>query len=305
MPVGRATGKIAPYQVQSPPIAALQPLQPDSINSELYKELGSNARYAYQKVSEQSFSGKRSAESVRSRYERLRKIFSYILAFKSMTGNSTGDPDVEELGEQIKNARVAGKDVGNLSGIMLKRWYTEGWYELLNNHLGEHPGLVWAHNFHSGTISDTIEITSDEDHNNDSDGSESLEVDMKLLKKHTAKATVVSAKQKGKSAVSKGVPVPHHKRQASHTSMGGELTEYLTSNAKYMWYMMKSDQQRMKIQQRHEDRQDEKEEAGVKLALQEAKVKNAREVLKNEKMPDNMKAIAQQVLMDYFANENQ
>ncbi|KIK72249.1 hypothetical protein PAXRUDRAFT_29323 [Paxillus rubicundulus Ve08.2h10] len=32
MPVGRATGEVAPYQVQSPPIAALQPLQPDSIN---------------------------------------------------------------------------------------------------------------------------------------------------------------------------------------------------------------------------------------------------------------------------------
>ncbi|KIK72248.1 hypothetical protein PAXRUDRAFT_181073, partial [Paxillus rubicundulus Ve08.2h10] len=71
-------------------------------------------------VSEQSFSGKQSAESVRSRYERLRKMFSYILAFKSITGNSTGDPDVEELNEQIKNARVARKDVGNLSGIMLK-----------------------------------------------------------------------------------------------------------------------------------------------------------------------------------------
>lgn len=50
-----------------------------------------------------------------------------------MTGNGEGDPDVKELDEQIKNARVAGRDVGNLSGTMLKRWYTEGWYELFNN----------------------------------------------------------------------------------------------------------------------------------------------------------------------------
>jgi len=55
------------------------------------------------------------------------------LAFESITGNGKGDPDVEELEEQIKKARLGGKDVGNLSGTMLKRWYTEGWYELFNN----------------------------------------------------------------------------------------------------------------------------------------------------------------------------
>ncbi|KAG2126427.1 hypothetical protein BD769DRAFT_1668436 [Suillus cothurnatus] len=113
---------------------------------ELHKELGANSRHAYRKVSQQKFSGKRSPESVRSRYEQLQKLFTYILAFESMTGNGKGDPDVKELDEQIKNVRAAGKD---------------GWYELFNNCLGKHPGLVWEHDFHSGTISDTIEISSD------------------------------------------------------------------------------------------------------------------------------------------------
>ncbi|KAG2070302.1 hypothetical protein BDR04DRAFT_1155708 [Suillus decipiens] len=89
-------------------------------DSELYKELHTNAKYAYRKVSQQKFDGKQSLESVRSRYEQLWKIFTYILAFKSMTGNGDSDPDVKELDEQIKNARVAGKDVGSLSGTMLK-----------------------------------------------------------------------------------------------------------------------------------------------------------------------------------------
>jgi hypothetical protein len=80
-----------------------------------------------------TFKGKRSAESVRGRYERLRRIFSYILNFESITGNGGGDPDVEVLDEKIENARVSGKDVGNLSGAMLKKWYKEGWYELFNN----------------------------------------------------------------------------------------------------------------------------------------------------------------------------
>ena len=50
-----------------------------------------------------------------------------------MPGNGEGDPDVKELDEQIKNARVAGKDVGSLSGTMLKWWYLDGWYEMFNN----------------------------------------------------------------------------------------------------------------------------------------------------------------------------
>lgn len=78
------------------------------------------------------FEGRRSPESVRGRYERLRKVFSYILNFESMTGNGGGDPDVDELDDKIENARTAGKDVGTLSGAMLKKWYVEGWYSLFN-----------------------------------------------------------------------------------------------------------------------------------------------------------------------------
>ncbi|KAG1792522.1 uncharacterized protein HD556DRAFT_1444519 [Suillus plorans] len=196
-------------------------------DSELYKELGANSRYAYRKVSEQKFSGKRSPESVRSRYERLRKLFTYILAFESMTGNGEGDPDVEELDEQIKNARAAGKDVGNLSGIMLKRWYTEGWYELFNNRLGEHPGLVRQHDFHSGTISDIVEIRSDEGAGGD--GFESTDAEEKPARK---KGNRVSKRQETPSS-SKGVPAPRHKRKSSHTNMGSELADYLVSNAEY------------------------------------------------------------------------
>lgn len=78
------------------------------------------------------FAGQRSPESVRGRYERLRKIFSYILNFESMTGNGGGDPDVDELDDKIESARTAGKDVGTLSGAILKKWYEQGWYDLFN-----------------------------------------------------------------------------------------------------------------------------------------------------------------------------
>ncbi|KAG1810857.1 uncharacterized protein BJ212DRAFT_1483992 [Suillus subaureus] len=209
-------------------------------DSELYMELGTNAKYAYRK-------------KYLSRYEWLQKIFTYILAFESMTGNGEGDPDVEELDEQIKNARVAGRDVGNLSGTMLKWWYTEGWYELFNNYLGEHPGLVREHDFHLGTISDTIEISSDEDAKDGNSGFESADAEEKPARKSTAKGGTASTKTQGKSLTLRGVPAPCHKQQSSCTSMGSELAEYLASNAKYMQHMMKSDNDRLKIQQKHEN----------------------------------------------------
>jgi hypothetical protein len=61
-----------------------------------------------------------------------RRFFSYILNFELMTGNGGGDPDVDKLDDKIENAWTAGKDVGTLSGGMLKKWYVEGWYRLFN-----------------------------------------------------------------------------------------------------------------------------------------------------------------------------
>ncbi|KAI6012866.1 hypothetical protein PISMIDRAFT_13922 [Pisolithus microcarpus 441] len=63
-----------------------------------------NATHAFKKVSAQIFGGQQTVESVRGRYEHMRKLFTYILNYESITGNGGGDPDVETLDEQIKNA---------------------------------------------------------------------------------------------------------------------------------------------------------------------------------------------------------
>ncbi|KIN93545.1 hypothetical protein M404DRAFT_36014 [Pisolithus tinctorius Marx 270] len=127
-----------------------------------------NAKRAYKKVASEVFGDQqRTAESVRGHYERLRKIFSYILNYESITGNGGGDPDVEILDEQIENARCAGKDVGNLSGTILKKFYGLGWYELFNDRLGEHPGLTREEVFRSGSLSDAVEINSNDEDDSD------------------------------------------------------------------------------------------------------------------------------------------
>jgi hypothetical protein len=109
--------------------------------------------------------------------------------------------------------------------------------------------------------------------------------------------------QKGKERHPRKVFL-HHIMKSSRTSMGSELADYLASNAEYMRYMMKSDHEHMKIQQKCENRQDEKEAAGARAAQVEARVRNAREVLANEAMPDDMKEVARKVLLDYFTNAN-
>jgi len=132
-------------------------------------------------------------------------------------------------------------------------------------------------------------------------------MDEKLEVKPTAKRVAIKEKglRSSSKPASKGVPMPRHKRQqASHTSVSSELGNYLTSNAEYMRYMMKSDRDRMKIQEKRENRQNEKDEADAKAARVEARVKHAREVLTDEKMPDEMKEVARKVLMDYFTSNS-
>ncbi|KAG0693406.1 hypothetical protein DFH29DRAFT_1007315 [Suillus ampliporus] len=118
-------------------------------DSKFYKGLAGNAKHVYQKISEKTFKGSHSVES-------------------SITGNGGGDPDIEVLDEKIENAQILGKDIRNLPGAMLKKWYKEGWYELFNNHgPGKHPGLVQEMKFCSGMISDVLNISSDKNDTSD------------------------------------------------------------------------------------------------------------------------------------------
>ncbi|KAG1720965.1 hypothetical protein EDD22DRAFT_962669 [Suillus occidentalis] len=247
-------------------------------DSEFYEGLTGNAKHIFKKVSEHIFKGRRSPESIKGRYERLRRVFSYILTFESITGNGGGDPDVEVLDEKIENARTAGKDIGNLSGATLKKWYDEGWYALFNDRLGEHPGLVREEDFRSGMISDTIDISSEEG----SDG-ESKDSDMERKSKpkagQPARKSILSAgDKKVKPMMQKGVPAPRHKRKASQTGIGNEAAEFFASNVEFLKATADSDVARLKLLEKRELREDkqynymiEKGRAEVTLAESEAK----------------------------------
>ncbi|KAG2743575.1 hypothetical protein P692DRAFT_20879011 [Suillus brevipes Sb2] len=252
-------------------------------DSQLYEKLMVNAKYVYKKVASTVFNGRRSPESVRGRYERLRKVFSYILNFESMTGNGGGDPDVDELDDKIENAWMAGKDVGTLSGAMLKKWYVEGWYSLFNERLGEHPGLVREEEFRSGTISDAIiEIGDSNNESNKGDTSDdgfSSDESSKKTTRPKKKPKVTASRSKNEKPVSqKGVPAPRHKRQVSQ-NIGNEAANFFASNAEYLKATTNGDSERLKLLKRREVREDkqhglmmEKGKAEVKLAEIETKL---------------------------------
>ncbi|KAG2097958.1 uncharacterized protein F5147DRAFT_656199 [Suillus discolor] len=115
--------------------------------------------------------------------------------------NSGGDPDVEMLDEKFENAQILGKDVKNLSGAMLKKWYEGGWYELFNSQLGEHPGLVWEEEFHSGIISDTLIISSDESDTSDEEHKVKLK---KACGKALQRSTSSAAETKAQISIKRG-----------------------------------------------------------------------------------------------------
>ena len=260
---------------------------------------------------------------MKGRYERLRRVFSYILNFESITGNGGGDPDIEVLDEKIETARSAGKDVGNLSGATLKKWYQEGWYELFNdrcvpehclcktlltriNRLGEHPGLVRKEEFRSGMLSDTLDISSEESSASDSSG-EAKNGGTTKKPKTSRPAQKFTAEKKVKLNSQKGVPAPRHKRKVSQANVGNEAAEFFSSNVEFLKATAHGDSERLKLLKKREMREEkqhefivEKGRAEVSLAEREAKVKNAREMMIMDGIPDEVKAAARQVLLDYF-----
>ncbi|KAI6004879.1 hypothetical protein EDD15DRAFT_2191635 [Pisolithus albus] len=276
--------------------------------STYFNTLMVNATRAFKKVSAQVFSGQRTIESVRGRYERMRKLFTYILNYESITGNGGGDPDVETLDEQIENARLAGKDVGNLSGAMLKKFYTLGWYDLFNDRLGEHPGLMREEEFRSGSLSDTVEISSDGE--NDSE-TESWKVPSKLDKPTSRKpGSSSSTASKNKAISQKGTlsTTLRHRRQISHGGFGTEATEFFSSNTQYLKATMDVDKERLTLLKQREAREEKQHDllvakgiAEVRQAEMDAKVRHAREVMLMEGMPEEVKARAREVLLSYFS----
>ncbi|OJA20409.1 hypothetical protein AZE42_12947, partial [Rhizopogon vesiculosus] len=274
--------------------------------SAFYEDLVGNAKHIFRKISVNIFKGRRSAESVKGRYERLRRVFSYILNFESITGNGGGDPDIEVLDEKIETARSAGKDVGNLSGATLKKWYQEGWYELFNDRLGEHPGLVREEEFRSGMLSDTLDISSEESSASDSSG-EAKNGGTTKKPKTSRPAQKFTAEKKVKLNSQKGVPAPRHKRKVSQANVGNEAAEFFSSNVEFLKATAHGDSERLKLLKKREMREEkqhefivEKGRAEVSLAEREAKVKNAREMMIMDGIPDEVKAAARQVLLDYF-----
>ncbi|KAG1750581.1 uncharacterized protein EDB91DRAFT_1078599 [Suillus paluster] len=276
-------------------------------DSEFYEGLTGNAKHIFKKVSERILKGRCSPESIKGHYERLRRVFSYILNFESITGNGGGDPDVEVLDEKIENARTAGKDIGNLSGATLKKWYDEGWYKLFNNRLGEHPELVQEEDFRSGTILDTINISSDEGSDGESKDSDTERKTKPKAGQPARKSVLSAGDKKVKPTSQKGVPVPRHKRKASQTGIGSEAAEFFASNVEFLKATADSDIACLKLLEKCELREDkqynymvEKGRAEMTLAEHEAKVRHAKEILTTDGMPDKLKAAAHQMLLDYF-----
>ncbi|KAG1734243.1 uncharacterized protein EDB91DRAFT_1084146 [Suillus paluster] len=261
-------------------------------DSEFYEGLTGNAKHVFKKVSERIFKGRRSPESIKGRYERLRRVFSYILNFKSITGNGGGDPDVEVLDEKIENAPTAGKDIGNLSGATLKKM---------------HPGLVREEDFRSGTISDTIDISSDEGSDGESKDSDTERKTKPKAGQPAHKSVLSAGDKKVKPTLQKGVPALRHKRKASQTGIGSEAAEFFASNVEFLKATADSDIACLKLLEKCEFRGDkqynymvEKGRAEMTLAEREAKVRHAKEILTTDGMPDKLKAAAHQMLLDYF-----
>ncbi|KAG8984827.1 hypothetical protein FRB90_005102 [Tulasnella sp. 427] len=87
--------------------------------------------YRVKKMAEQLFGGKRAVGSVKSKVERVIKIYKHIVAFEDHTGGGgDGDDDGLTEAEKIKNkldsAQAAGKAVGKITVAEIQKWRENG-----------------------------------------------------------------------------------------------------------------------------------------------------------------------------------
>ncbi|KIO08884.1 hypothetical protein M404DRAFT_22703 [Pisolithus tinctorius Marx 270] len=214
--------------------------------------------------------------------------------------------------KKIENAQHAGKDVGNLSGTILKKFYGLGWYELFNDRLGEHPGLTREEVFRSGSLSDAVEINSNDE--DDSDFEVKIQANplasCKFEKPTSRKptSTMTPPASKGKVAVQKGITAPRHRHQTSHGGFSTEAAEFFSSNVEYLRSTMESEKERLILLQQKEAQEEKQHDllmakgiAEVRQAETDAKVRHAQEVMLMEGMPEEVKARACEVLLNYFS----
>lgn len=167
---------------------------------------------------------------------------------------------------------------------------------------------------------DTINISDEESNASNSEGGNSDDegknggatrkpnaTQSQPAKKLKSASTVVEKKVKPSSQ--KGVTAPRHKRKASSpANISNEAAEFFSSNVEFLKATVHSDTERLKLLKSHEIREEnqhnfmvEKERAEMTRAEREAKVKNAREIVTMDGMPEEVKAAARQVLLDYFS----
>ncbi|KAG6883809.1 hypothetical protein C0992_007728, partial [Termitomyces sp. T32_za158] len=235
-----------------------------------FAKLKVNATKVFKTAAEELFMGKykNRHEALKGQYERSLKIFSYILAYKGITGGG-GDADEvnqsdqedtrEDLKERIEAARNRGSVVGSLSPAQLERWYKNGWFELFRTRHAKSPKIVRpVVRNSSSSLSDLDEVLNA----TESDGNNS---DV-LTPSKTSKKQIKTSKNKYRTSSSA--------RQKTLASASG-LQEYLTAKTKF-------------------------DEARHKEQAMRSRVDIARGLISDASSSPEVKAAAEKLLLDFL-----
>ncbi|KAI0810941.1 hypothetical protein BC629DRAFT_1589683 [Irpex lacteus] len=179
------------------------------------------SKHDAKKISDEVFEGKRSAESVRNKFQDLRKTFDWIRELESFTGGG-GDPDESQgdadvLSVRISKARRAGKEVGLLTTEKFNLFMSRGWYTSFANVMKDHVGLVRSQVFNSESLSDEDQAALKLDSDSDSEV-ELIDSTGPAQGTATPAGTIPSSSKAAPSSRGRSqtpaVPVPPHKPKA-------------------------------------------------------------------------------------------
>ncbi|EPQ53225.1 hypothetical protein GLOTRDRAFT_122447 [Gloeophyllum trabeum ATCC 11539] len=279
-----------------------------------------NPARAFKKISEETFKFKRSDESIRGRYGRLRAIYKEIVEYESFTGGD-GDPDVDPddtdaVAERIEKAKRDGKDCKKLDAKTVKQWNQNGWYELFNQRLGENPGISREVEHHSGAISDARISSESEDESEVFSGWEASDKEetssprqhrpspspAPSQPKARTPAKAQSRKQKGKQKQCQGgVPEPRHERRKSGAA--SLTSEFFQANTEWLKATNEDSRARLEILRKKEEREEavqRREESQREQDKAKDKVELARQLVADGNMPEEVREKARKCLLAFL-----
>ncbi|KAJ7229783.1 hypothetical protein GGX14DRAFT_383747 [Mycena pura] len=271
-------------------------LGPGAAGDRRFEQHKTDPTHVYRRAEELLFSGTRSVKAIRSLWKRSMDTFQWMLVFESYTGNGGVDPDSDDpvviLKSRLAGARTAGLTLGSLRPETINEWRANGWWDLFNDRLGQSAKVTRE------TVRNSASALSDQEDNDTVNQDSDNNIDPHLLEESRAAQTTGAL----------NTPAPCKPASATvsepkHTPASRFRTHSFGNMGDFIKLKMESEEKKTKAYEAKLELDQAKfqlERERAALDEKKAKADMARMVMSTDGMTDEVKAAANNFLLNLF-----